>query len=177
MDNYKKNSQILHMRGRKIVRKYLIHSPYKPMVKSTRYKRPTYTARTLFKNPTLRDATLQEVINVVRRECDHMCKVTPSPSMLRSSTIDSMKEIQWKSMLDDMKARAPVLLSILSAAASRRLGGTTKAPPPGIIAMAAAVLLKSRSNNICKVQAMIGALLYAGHASKRVCISTLVTTG
>ena len=74
-----------------------------------------------------------------------------------------------------MKARAPVLLSILRAAASRRLSGTMKAPP-GNIAMAAAVLLKSRSNNICKVQAMIGALLYAGHASKRVCISTLVTT-
>ena len=147
------------------------------MVKSTRYKRPTYTAQTLFNNPTLCDATLQEVINVVHRECDRMCKLTPSPSMLRSSTIDNMKEMQWKSILDDMKARAPVLLSILSAAASRCLGGTTNAPPPSNIAMAATVLLKSRSNNICKVQAMIGALLYAGHASKRVCIGTLVTTG
>ena len=88
-----------------------------------------------------------------------------------------MKEIQRKSILDDMKARAPVLLSILSAAASRRLSGITKAPPPGNTAMAAAVLLKSRSNNICKSQTLIGALLYAGHASKRVCISTLVTTG
>ena len=74
------------MRGRRIVRKYLIHSPYKPVVKSARYERPTYTARTLFKNPTLRDATLQ-VINVVQRECDMMCKITPVPSMLRSSTI------------------------------------------------------------------------------------------
>jgi hypothetical protein len=107
------------MRGRRIVRKYLIHSPYKPMVKSARYKKPTYTARTLFKNPTLRDATLQEVINVVRRECDTMCKLTPSPSMLRSSTVNSMKEKQWQPILDDMKVRAPVLLSILSAAASR----------------------------------------------------------
>lgn len=153
------------MRGRRIVRKYLIHSPYKPMVKSARYKKPTYTARTLFKNPTLRDATLQEVINVVRRECDTMCKLIPSPSMLHSSTIDSMKEMQWQPILDDLKVRAPVLLSILSAAASRRLGGGTN---PANIAMAAAVLLKCRSNNVCKVQAMIGALLYAGHASKRV---------
>ena len=151
------------------MREYLIHSPYKPMVKSTRYKWPMYTARTLFKNPTLRDATLQEVINVVKRECDMMCKVIPSPSMLRSSTISSMKEMQWEPILADMKVRAPVLLSILSAAASRHLGDTTKTPSPSIIAMAASVLLKSRSNNICKVQAMIGALLYAGHASKRVC--------
>ena len=104
------------MRGRRIVRKYLIHSPYKPMVKSTRYKKPTYTARTLFKNQTLRDATLQ-VINVIRRECDMMCKLTPSPSMLHSSSINSMKEMQWEPILDDMKVHAPVLLSILSAAA------------------------------------------------------------
>ena len=158
------------MRGRQIVRKYLIHSPYKPVVKSARYKRPTYTARTLFKNPTLRDATLQEVINVVQRECDMMCKITPVPSMLRSSTIKSMKEMQWEPIINDMKVRAPVLLSILTAAASRRLSGTTKSPPPGMIAMAASILLKCRSNYICKVQAMIGALLYAGHASKRVCI-------
>lgn len=113
-------TQILHMRGRRIVRKYLIHSPYKPMVKSARYKRPTYTARTLFS-----DATLQEVINVVQRECDMMCKLTPSPSMLRSSTISSLKEMQWEPIVNDLKVRAPVLLSILSAAASRRLGGTT----------------------------------------------------
>ena len=106
-----------------------------------------------------------------------MYKLTPLPLMLRSSTIDSMKEMQWKSILDDMKAHAPVLLSILSAAAFRRLGGTTNAPPPSNIAMVAAVLLKSRLNNICKVQAMIGTLLYAGHASKWVCIGTLVTTG
>ena len=77
--------------------------------------------------------------------------------------------MQWEPIINDMKVRAPVLLSILTAAASRCLSGTTKSPL-GMIAMASSILLKCRSNYICKVQAMIGALLYAGHASKRVCI-------
>ena len=161
--------QILHMRGRRIIRKYRIYSPYKPVVQTTRYKKPSYTARSLFKNPTLRDATLQEVVNVVRHECESMCRLTPSPSELRSSTIHSLKEIQWESVLDDLKCRAPVLLSILSAAASRRVGGAIRTPPPSILGMAASILMKARSKNMCKLQAMVGALLYAGHASKRVC--------
>lgn len=157
------------MKGRRIVRKYRIQSPYKPMVKSTRYKKPLYTARTLFKSPTLREATLQEMLNVVRRECDAMCALTPLPSVLHSSTIQSLKDIQWDSVVDDLKARAPILSSILTAAASRSVSNATVFPPSGIIGMAAAMLLKSCSKNVCKLQAMIGALLYAGHASKRVC--------
>ena len=106
------------MRGRKIVRKYLVRSPYKPIVKTTRYKQPSYTARTLFKTPTLHDATLQEVLNTVKHECDFMCKLVPSSSVLQSSSISSLKEMQWEVVLDDLKTRAPVLLSILTAAAT-----------------------------------------------------------
>ena len=87
--------------------------------------------------------------------------------------------MQWKPTIDDTKAHAPVLLSILSAVASRRLGGTTKASSSWQHEDGSHRSIKSRSNNIYKVQAMLtGALLYAGHAPKRVCIiRTLVTTG
>ena len=153
------------MRGRKIVRKYLVHSPYKPIVKTTRFKQPSYTARTLLKTPALRDATLKEVISTVKHECEIMCKVVPSSSVLRSSSVCGLKELQWKSVLDELNARAPVLLSILTAAAT---SGSTRIPPPTVIGMATAVLLKACSKNRCKIQAMIGALLYTGHASKQV---------
>ena len=69
----------------------------------------------------------------------------------------------------DLKARAPVLLSILTAAASQRVSNATDSPPSGIIGMAAAILLKSHLKNICRLQAIICALFYAGHASKHVC--------
>lgn len=150
------------------MRKYLVHSPYKPMVKSTRYKQPPYTARTLFKTPTLRDATLKEVLSTVKHECESMCKVVPSSSVLQSSSIRDLKEMQWTSVLDDLKARAPVLLSILTEAATGGSDSLTRVPAPSIIGMAASVLLKARSKSMCKLQAMIGALLYTGHASKQV---------
>lgn len=153
------------------MRKYLVHSPYK---QTTRYKRPLYTARTLFKTPTLRDATLKELLNTVKHECDVMCKVVPSSSILRSSSVRSLKEMRWESVLDDLKSRAPVLLSVLTAAGTGGAGSSTRPPSPSIIGMVAAVLLKARSKNMGKLQAMIGALLYAGHASKRVsCILCL----
>lgn len=156
------------------MRKYLVHSPYKPVVQTTRYKRPLYTARTLFKTPSLRDATLKELLNTVKHECDVMCKVVPSSSILRSSSVRSLKEMRWESVLDDLKSRAPVLLSVLTAAGTGGAGSSTRPPSPSIIGMVAAVLLKARSKNMGKLQAMIGALLYAGHASKRVsCILCL----
>lgn len=148
--------------------KYLVRSPFKPVVKTARFKQPSYTARTLFKSPTLRDATLQEVVNVVKRECELICKSYSSPSALRSGTIASLKEMSWESIVEDLKQRAPVFLSILVAAGTSVGGGQSRIPAPSSVAMAAAVLLKARSRNICKVQAMTGALLYAGHASKRV---------
>jgi len=156
------------MRGRKIVRKYLVRSPYKPVVKTTRFKQPSYTIRTLFRTPTLRDATVQEMLSTVKHECDLLCKLVPSSSILRSSSVHSLKEVKWESVQDDLKSRAPVLLSVLTTAATGGSGSSTRSPPPSVIGMAAAVLLKARSKNMCKLQAMVGALLYAGHASKRV---------
>ncbi len=58
--------QVLHMRGKQILRKYRVHSPYKRVVKTARFKQPSYTARTLFKAPILRDATLKELTTTIR---------------------------------------------------------------------------------------------------------------
>ena len=84
------------MKGRKIVRKYCVHSPYKHIVKSTRFKTPCYTALTLFKS--LSDATICEVLKVVRHKCESMCNVVPSSSLLRSSSVAELKEMEWKSI-------------------------------------------------------------------------------
>jgi len=155
------------MRGRKIVRKYLVCSTYKPVVKTARFKQPSNTIWTLFWTPTLRDATVQEMLSTVKHECDLLCKLVPSSSILRSSSVHSLKEVKWESVQDDLKSRAPVLLSVLTTAATGGSGSSTCSPPPSVIRMAAAVLLKAHSKNTCKLQAMVGAL-YAGHASKRV---------
>jgi hypothetical protein len=113
-------------------------------------------------------ATLREVLSRVKCECEALCKIVPSPSALHSASVAELKEMQWELIVDDLKARAPVLLSILTEAASSGSGSLTRTPSPAIISMAAAVLLKGRFKNMCKLQAMVGTLLYAGHASKRV---------
>ena len=153
------------MRGRQIVRRYLIRSPYKRLVKTTRYRKPTYTARSLLKAPNLRDATVNEVRNIICMECEVLCKTVPAPSLLRSSSITDLSQFTMESIVEELRNKAPVLWSVLNAA-----GSSTQSTKPcqSMVVMAIAVLLKSRSEKMCKFQAIISALLYAGHASKKV---------
>ena len=92
-----------------------------------------------------------------------LCKRLPSPSLLRSSSIKSLLEFNPKDVLKELSIKAPVLLAILKAAAS----SCRSEPKQAVIAMAAAVLLKSRSQNMCKLQAVVSSLLYAGYSSKK----------
>ena len=73
------------MKGRAVVRRYQVTTPFRHMVKSTKYRKPQYTARALLKAPVLRDAALREVMNVVKHECSNLCKRRPSPSLLHST--------------------------------------------------------------------------------------------
>ena len=155
------------MRGRKIVRKYLVHSPYKDVVKTLRYKRPKYTASCILKSPLLSDATVNEICCAVKHECALLCKKTPSPSYLRVPAIKDLSTFQWESLIEELQSTAPVLMSVLSAAAQE----STEAKPNVIaVCVAASLLLKHRCKHMCKVQMMASTLLYAGHAAKRVCI-------
>ena len=67
-------------------------------------------------------------------------------------------------MLKELSAKAPVLLAVLKAATS----SCRSEPTQAVVAMAAVVLLKSTSKNMCKLQAVVSSLLYAGHSSKKV---------
>ena len=146
------------------MRKYLIHSPFKPLVKTTRYKKPAYTARALFKSPSLQEATVKEITSTIRKECEMLCERLPSPSLLWSSSMESLLKFSPRDVLKELSAIAPVILAVLKAVASSCRSESTQA----VVAMAAAVLLKSRSQNMCKLQAVVSSLLYAGHSSKKV---------
>ena len=93
-----------------------------------------------------------------------LCRRLPSPSLLRSSSIESLLEFSPRDVQKELSAKAPVLLAVLKAAAS----SCHSEPTQAVVAMAAAVLLKSRSKNMCKLQAVVSSLLYAGHSSKKV---------
>lgn len=93
-----------------------------------------------------------------------LCKRVPFPSLLRTASPNSLVHFRWSDVMDELGTKAPTLLSVLEAAASSK---GQKCTQPAVV-MAAAILLKSRSLQMCKLQAIVGCLLYSGHASKRV---------
>ena len=131
-----------------------------------RYKQPGHTARVLLKSPVLRNATLKEVQNVVRRECNSICQMLPKPSLLRTGSSFNFANFSWSSLLQELSSKAPTLLAVLMAASGCD-HATSKSTLP--VGMAASVVLFSRSQHLCNVQTMIGGILYAGHAAKKVC--------
>lgn len=155
------------MRGKKILRKYSIHSPYKGVVKTMRYGRPKYTARHILKSPSLSDATVIEIKCIIGHECELLCKKTQS-SYLRVLDIKDLCEFKWKSLIEQLQSTAPVLTSVISAAATR--SSTENKSSMVAICVVAALLLKHRCKHMCKIQMIVSALLYAGHAAKRVSI-------
>ena len=149
------------MRGRQIVRKYLIHSPYKEVVKSMRYNKLQYTARKILKSPEISKGMITQLTRTIKHECEMLCKVVPAPSLFRAKSTNDLLHLNWKPMIEELHRTAPVLIAILEGVA----GGSNSKQ---IIGMVAAILLKSRCKHMCKVQMVISSLLYAGHTSKRV---------
>ena len=161
------------MRGRKIVRKYSLHSPYKQVVKTMRYNRPNYTARSVLKSPSLNSATVDEIKHIVKHECEQLCKKTPTPSYLRVAAVKDLSVFKWEPLVKELENTAPILTSVLYAAAEK----STQATNPSEIAvcMAASLLLKHRCQHMCKIHLMVSSLLYAGHAAKRVSVEFVMT--
>ena len=153
-----------HIRGRKIVRKYLVRSPYKQVIKTMRYNKPKYTARRILKSPKLNDATVDAIKQTVKHECELLCKKTPVPSCLRLSSIKDLSSFQWEALIKELQSTAPVLTSVLSAAA--QVSMQTK-PNMMAVCVAASLLLKQRCIHLCKIHMIVSSLLYAGHAAKK----------
>ena len=154
------------MKGKSMIRSYKISTPFKHVVKSTRYRKPQYTARTLLKNAQLKDATIGEIGRVIQKECKNLCSHFPSLSVFHTTPIKGLRDFgNWTKAMDDLKHRAPVLTAVLVAAAR---SSVNVSPPAPMICMAASILLKARSQKMCRRQILVSCLLYAGHASKKV---------
>ena len=161
------------------MKKYIVRdSSFKRIGKSLRYKKSSYTARTCLALPGVKAEALKQVITSVKLECRHLCQVKPRPSVLRVRSVDVLKYFSWKGVIRELKRKAPTFLAILQAAAqsnrpriAARGGKRSKhihQARENVVGMAAAVLLKERNQHMCKLQTIVGILLYAGHASKKV---------
>lgn len=147
------------------MRKYNIHSPFKHVVKTMRYKQAPYTAKAMFKTKELKRATINLVASKVQQECASLCGRMPSKSLFKLSKLKQLKQFDLNALNSELASRAPVLFTILKAAASK---SPKQTPRRSMITMAAAVLLKARSQKMCMVQTLVSNILYSGHASKKV---------
>ena len=84
-------------------------------------------------------------------------------SVLRIPSIRHLRDFSLSDVVNELKAKAPTLMSVLNAAA-----GCTPQQHQSVIAMAAAVLLKQRNKHVCLLQSVIGCILYSGHSAKKV---------
>ena len=129
-----------------------------------RYRKANYTARKILKSPIINTATVNQITQEVKHECERLCKLVPSPSMFRVKTVNELLSLDWDVMVCELRRVAPVFTSMMEAAAST----TSSKVNPAILCMAGAILLKSRCKHMSKIQMVVSCLLYAGHTSKRV---------
>ena len=159
--------QVTYTKAGKVPRKFIIPSTCKKLVKSIRYRRYPYVARTLLRLPRLKNATLAELERIIQAECSNLCKLKPTPSELR--LLPKAKELvdfKWDKVETELSEKAPTLSLILKAAAKSK--DRKRKAQPGVIGMVAAILLKSRNEKMARAQAVNSIVMFAGHANKKV---------
>lgn len=160
---------------------FMVHTPYKKVVKSLRYKNPSYIAQSILRILVLKQSTLAEVMKVCTPHNDHslcinwfcigcesrMCITVQKEASSIFALYDHHKAPPWIQMAPFMCwVKAPTLYKILEAASQRSRSSTSSLI--GVL-MAAGILLKHRNQQIGLLQTITSIILYTGHASKKVC--------
>ena len=117
----------------------------------------------------LKDCVLRRYINKsvgvsLQHEIAGLCS-DKVESILRDKSVRALETFKWDSVMEEMKTRAPTLLSILeSCTKTRKVRKNRKA----VIGIIAAILCKHRRPTASLLQRLISIVLYSGHASKSV---------
>ena len=106
-----------------------------------RYNQPKYTASKILKSPTINEATVSQIAREVKHECELLCKIVPIPSQFRVKSINDMLHLNWKSMMQELKTKAPILTAILEAASQSSSSRGISDSDSATICAARAILL------------------------------------
>ena len=110
----------------------------------------------------MKSELIQLVRKDIEKECCELCS-KKNPSCLRKTSKDDLLSFGMEQLTEEIKDRAPIFYSVLSAAAINRKS-KAKNPSPqaevGAIGMAAAVCLRNRSQYMIAVQLLITVFLY-----------------
>jgi hypothetical protein len=133
-----------------------LESPGKMLLRGT-YKQIAHAAWT---NNHIKSSLIELMIKDVDKEETKRCS-KKNPSILRTTDKQSMLSFSMEKVSDQIKERAPIFHSVLSAASFNSRSKATKEKSHfGPIVMAAAVCLKSRSRYKTAVQLLVTVFLY-----------------
>ena len=119
------------------------------------YKQIAHAAWT---NNHIKSSLIELMIKDVEKEATKLCL---NSSILRTTDKQSMLSFSMEKVSDEIKERAPIFHSVLSAESIYSRSKATKEKSHfGPIAMAAAVCLKSRSRHMTAVQLLVTVFLY-----------------
>ena len=99
--------------------------------------------------------------SIIRSEIKKMC--SQEVNSILQGPVKDIASFKWESVLAELNANAPTLLSVLSAAVGK-LSETSSTT----IGVCCGIILKSRFNKMSLVQKMVAVILQAGHSSKQV---------
>jgi len=129
-------------------------------------------ASAVMQHKSLSELILLRVLDTIGAECTTLCRRS-LPSLFRKISTPTLCEFNWQSMVDELQAKAPTLLRVLSTICAnndhRNQHKCGSAHYPSIC-MAASIILKERNREMCGVQSILSLLLFASHVDKVVSI-------
>ena len=145
-----------------------VASKYKPVVTALVNGSATTFAKKALSLPKLRNAIVEEVKCLVKKECRNLCSNLPEKrSVLRDTRPAHLKTFSWQNIIEELSCRAPLLHTVLSAVVDRRGHDKMRVAPR--LGMAIAILMRERNQFMCAAQTLTSIVLHASHAGKMVC--------
>ena len=156
----------------------LTHS-LKPLARSIGRRNRKAIARQAMKDAKIKKKVVELMGKVLSKELTHLSSRKVNSS-LRDSSAESIEELNWNGLVQELGTEAPVMLSLLRecvhvkrrAYRPKGKGGRSARRLPSedaAISMCFAVLLRARCQQMNRVQRIISMLLYGSHAPKQVC--------
>ncbi|KAJ7389081.1 hypothetical protein OS493_033663 [Desmophyllum pertusum] len=119
-------------------------------------------ARAAWKNSSIRKELTEVMARDVEKEASHLSS-KKEPSCLRKTDKESMLSFSMEKLSDEIKDRAPLFYSLLSAACINSRSRANKSSGNtdfGAVAMAAAVCLRNRSRYMIAAQLLVTIFMY-----------------
>ena len=136
----------------------------KPLIRGSRCA----LARRCLKDHVIRKFITKGVGLSLQHEIASLCS-DKVDSILLDKSVQALETFSWEVVMEEMKTKAPTLLSILESCTKTRKARKNRKAVIGIIA---SILCKHRRPTASLLQRLVSLVLYSGHVSKSVSFSS-----